>query len=480
MSIVARAALAIALMIGFYLLAIGLAAGLFWVPYAEVMYAQRIHVKMAVLCVVGGGMILWSIFPRVDRFEAPGPRLEADKHPRLFATLDDVARRTGQQMPAEVYLVGDVNAWVANRGGIMGFGSRRVMGIGLPLLQALTVSEMRGVLAHEFGHYHGGDTKLGPWVYKTRAAIGRTLENLASGGQVHGAMALLQIPFDLYGKLFLRVTHAVSRHQEYQADALAARTVGAKPLVSALEKVRSAAGAYNAYWRSEVVPVLGAGRLPPLAAGFGTFVVAPHVADAMARTLTEARQASADPYDTHPPLGERIAALAALPSGESPADDPPAITLLEDVGAMEHALLQSLAPDEKLAPVAWDAVGREVFLPEWKAVHEKRGAPLAAVAVPDLPVALADVHGLAARLFAPEPAPDDADARRRVVQSVTGMKVGLALHAAGWDVEALPGRPVEFVKGDTRVDPHAWVADLLEGRTDAEAWRTRCAEAGIA
>ena len=29
------------------------------------------------------------------------------------------------------------------------------------------------MLAHEFGHFYGGDTKLGPWIYKTRAAIGQ-------------------------------------------------------------------------------------------------------------------------------------------------------------------------------------------------------------------------------------------------------------------------------------------------------------------
>jgi heat shock protein HtpX len=44
-------------------------------------------------------------------------------------------------MPAEFYVVDDVNAWVAERGGVLGIGGRRVMGIGLPLLQALSVSE---------------------------------------------------------------------------------------------------------------------------------------------------------------------------------------------------------------------------------------------------------------------------------------------------------------------------------------------------
>jgi heat shock protein HtpX len=60
----------------------------------------------------------------------------------------------------------------------MGVGSRRVMGIGLPLLQLLSVSQFEAVLAHEFGHFHGGDTHIGPWIYRTRAGIGRTLSTL--------------------------------------------------------------------------------------------------------------------------------------------------------------------------------------------------------------------------------------------------------------------------------------------------------------
>ena len=69
--------------------------------------------------------------------------------------------------------MGEVNAWVADRGGILGFGSRRVMGLGLPLMSILTVSQFRAVLAHEFAHYYGGDTSSGPWVYKTKMAMMR-------------------------------------------------------------------------------------------------------------------------------------------------------------------------------------------------------------------------------------------------------------------------------------------------------------------
>src|SRR5882724_7141460 len=178
MSLTTRAIVAILLMLGFYLLALGLAAGLIWIPYADWVYANRVD-RIAIICIIGAGAILWSILPRFDRFKAPGPRITAAEQPRLFVEISNIARSVGQGMPRDVYLIPDVNAWVAQRGGIMGIGSHRVMALGLPLMALLTVSQFRAVVTHEFGHYYGGDTKLGPWVYRTRTAIIRTVSTLS-------------------------------------------------------------------------------------------------------------------------------------------------------------------------------------------------------------------------------------------------------------------------------------------------------------
>jgi Zn-dependent protease with chaperone function len=227
-SLQGRAALAVALLIGFYLLALGIAGGLLYIPYAEWTYADRVTGRILVFCVASAFAILRGIVPRPDQFDPPGPIVTEREQPRLFAVIRGVSKATDQAMPEEVYLVPDVNAFVAQRGGVMGFGSRRVMGIGLPLLESLTVPQFRAVIAHEFGHYRGGDTKLGPWVYKTRASIIRTLQSLARHS------SLLQKPFIWYGEAFSRLTLAISRQQEYVADELAARTTGAANLSQAL------------------------------------------------------------------------------------------------------------------------------------------------------------------------------------------------------------------------------------------------------
>lgn len=118
--------------------------------------------------------ILWSILPRRDRFEAPGPQLLPDDYPRLLREVEVIAQQMGQAMPRDVYLTPEVNAWVMERAGMLGIGNRRVMALGLPLLQMLTVSQLHGVIAHEFGHFYNGDTRLAPWVYQMRGRRGHS------------------------------------------------------------------------------------------------------------------------------------------------------------------------------------------------------------------------------------------------------------------------------------------------------------------
>jgi heat shock protein HtpX len=198
--------------------------------------------------------VLWSIFPRPDRFQPPGPALDRASCGRLFDLIDAVAASTNQPAPAEVFLLNEVNAFVSFRGGVMGFGSRRVMGVGWPLLQAMSTAELKAVLAHEFGHYVSGDVSLGPWIYKTRAAIDRAV----AGSQYR----FLAVMFVWYGRLFLRLTQAVSRRQEFLADEISARVAGADAAISALRRTSALAAAHPAYMYGDVMPVVQAGYLP--------------------------------------------------------------------------------------------------------------------------------------------------------------------------------------------------------------------------
>jgi heat shock protein HtpX len=486
LSIRTRAVLAVALLVGFYTLALAIAAALVYVPYAEWTYADRIHLKILLFCGVGAFLILKAIVPRPDRFDPPGPRLTADAHPRLLALVDEVARATDQAPPAEVYLVPEVNAFVAERGGTMGLGARRVMGIGLPLLEVLTVEELRAVIAHEFGHYVSGDTRLGPWIYKTRVALGRTLESVA------GHSAVLAKPFEWYGKAFLRVTHAVSRAQEFVADATAARVAGREAMKRALVRIAGGAGAFDVYWNSEVAPTLDHGFRPPLAAGFRQFLVAPSVAPEVSALVDRRLEdTTTDPYDTHPNLRDRLAALERLPDATRAitwrdGDDAPATALLSDVDGAEAALLATLTRRGTFAPIAWDAVPTTVLPIGWEEAVREAAPGFAGLTPERLPEIARDLNALALRLRLVPMAGAVRDEHRHRAAWLVGAAMSLALlgrvsagDPPGLRIEAPPGEPVRFVIGATELRPFAVCEQLGDGSLDAEAWAALCAATGI-
>ena len=475
-SLASRAVLAVLLMIGFYILAVAIACGLLYIPYAEMTYAHSLHFKLALICLLGALGILWSVLPRFDKFAPPGPQLTRDQHPRLFAELDGVAKSVNQAMPAEVYLVPDVNAWVMQRGGIMGFGSRRVMGLGLPLMRMLTCSQFRAVLAHEFGHYHGGDTKLGPWIYKTRGAIGRTLHSLGDG-------SWLQAPFLWYGKMFLRLTHAVSRRQEFVADELAARAVGAQALIGGLRTIHGVAPAFQAYWFQECAPVLNAGFRPPLTEGFQQFVQAGRVAEFINRKLDEElKTGKADPYDTHPPLKERIAAVEHLPAGSTGADDPPATTLLGDLAGLEIQLLATLVKPEhagKLQPIDWEGVSTRVYLPQWTALVQSNAAVLGGMTPEDMPRSAADLKALGQRLRAPDGKAVEDDNAEGLACATLGAALAVQSLERGGTAQTLPGQPISVTLGAAVLEPFEIPRARADGKVAPEDWQRQCRELRI-
>ena len=67
--IIGRAMLAVVLMIGFYILALGIASGLLWVPFAEFVYAHRITPKLAMICILGA-----TVPTRPSRIASPRSR----------------------------------------------------------------------------------------------------------------------------------------------------------------------------------------------------------------------------------------------------------------------------------------------------------------------------------------------------------------------------------------------------------------------
>ncbi|WP_043816769.1 M48 family metallopeptidase [Deinococcus maricopensis] len=464
-----RIALALLLMVLFYLLALGIAAALLSIPYWEWTTLHRVDLKLALFGLLGGGVVLYSIIPRRETFQAPGPQVTPATQPQLFRELRRVASATGQRMPDEVYLLPDVNAWVAD------YGRRRILAIGLPLMHLLTVSQFRAVLAHEFGHYSGGDTRLGAWIYRVRKSMARTVHELNEFGHI------LRHPFRWYTLGFLKLTYAISRAQEFEADRVAARVTSPQALMDGLQRVHSGGPAFAHYWQTETVPVLRSGYRAPLGLGFMHYLQTPDVAQWLETHQERAQAASSDPFDTHPTLTERLRAAARLPKRSAPDTDPPADTLLQDTESAEHALLQFLMEHrQELQPVEWADIGTQVWAPQWRERREHLREHLRGLTARDLPELARNPHTWTARRQRLAERGMDDNQTQASAWAAIGAALADAGVRAGFHVHALPGEAITLERGTDRFEPFQLTGGLAHGHVTPEAFVDALNRVGLA
>jgi Zn-dependent protease with chaperone function len=493
-SLVLWALLAVLLVLLSYVFSILLAVVCVYLPYLLLARIANFQVLLMLVCgTIVAAIILWSLIPRRDRFIAPGPALKLEQHPLLLAEIRHIATAFREPMPDAIYLTPQVNAWVARRGGVMGFRSRRIMAVGLPLMAILDVSQFRAVLAHEFGHYYSGDTSLGPWVYTARDAMVRTLQNLGSDSQIGewlsrfalgrliylGAFVALQF----YWKLYMRATQLISRRQEYRADELAGALAGSRSLATGLRRIEGGFVALTFYWSSEIIPVLEARCKVPIADGFARFVVVPEIAARIDEYVEEQlRTGSTSPSDSHPPLRDRIAALNAAAELKPEASDRPALSLLENIDELELELLSSLNPEiqaSELKPIAWEQVGAEVYVRSWRALVTEYADLIAKTRFSEIPEMVTDPSPLVARMRDPKGRLLTRDDRANRARSLLWMALALRLLKDGWKLRAEPGRFCLELGGE-QLSPPVIINEIQSGAMTSERWRERARELGIA
>ena len=477
MSPTARASIALGLMAGFYLLAVGSGVGLLALAWAALSVQGAGGLKVAFLSGLAGGTVLLSLRPRRDKFEAPGPTLTKDAQPELFTVIEDVARAANQEMPVEVYAIPDVNAWVSTRGGVLGFSGRRVMGLGIPLLHLLTVDQLKAVLAHEFGHYGGGDTNIGRLVYHTRLGLGRTL------AAVEGKS--IEALFNLYGKLVMRVSSAVSRHQEFAADAFAARATSGQDLADSLQKIDRQASLFPLFLHTNMQAVVEEGYWAPIGTGFSTFCAAPVFNDATVRVPSagdgEEYVAQETAYDSHPPTNQRVAALHLLePAPMRVADQRVAGSLLRESNQIEFELYKPRPSTvATLTYVAWEHVTPKVLVPRWQRIATERADILKQVRIESPPSAVGDVLRLGRSAGgAKVRAMDDADVMQHVLFAIA-CGVMTRLIERGWTPATSPNLFCEVVRGEARIDPMRHIYAIGHGAAPADEWTAFCAKEGL-
>jgi len=189
----------------------------------------------------------------------------AQSEPQLFRFLFRLADETGAPRPHRVFLSPRVNACVFYDLSLLNFffPSKKNLEIGLPLVNALTVSELKAVLAHEFGHFAQRSMALGNWVYiaqqiaahiiAKRDALDNFLRFLSNvdlrvawfGWILRLIVWSLRATMETIFNLVLLAQRALSREMEFQADLVAVSVTGSDALIHALHKLQAADEAWD-------------------------------------------------------------------------------------------------------------------------------------------------------------------------------------------------------------------------------------------
>ncbi|WP_436522999.1 M48 family metalloprotease [Actinoplanes sp. HUAS TT8] len=272
------------------------------------------------------------------------PRADA---PELWALVDGASAAAGVSSPAGLIVVADAAVVVGERTRALGLlGGRRDLYVGLPLLQAWDSGRLRAAVTHELAH---GSARLGRWAplaYRGRVAIGRLAPRWGRGRNPAGAV------FRAYGEIYRRWDAPFSRAQEMAADRAAAEHAGVAAAAGALRDLPVLAGMQRLFHAEYVGPGWQAGHVPEDV--FGGFL---RVLAARGEDVAILRARGAEPggaWDTHPPLVERLAALAppvttslaTSPSGVPASGVPASAEVSTDAGVSESGSESAVATSE--------------------------------------------------------------------------------------------------------------------------------------
>ena len=98
--------------------------------------------------------LLKPLFYRDPKDEGKPQRLKESAEPFLFEYVEAICDSVGAPVPKSIRVNCDVNASASLRRGFSSlFSNDLTLTIGLPLVAGMTVRELTGVLAHEFGHF---------------------------------------------------------------------------------------------------------------------------------------------------------------------------------------------------------------------------------------------------------------------------------------------------------------------------------------
>jgi Zn-dependent protease with chaperone function len=254
-------------LVAFLALYFGLVAGSAYLVYASWTLWDWGLLKIGALA--GSGMLflflLKGLFKRNQLDVSDMVEIREREQPTLFAFIKKLCEESNSPIPGKVYLSADVNAGVFYPRSLLTlfWPVRKNLVVGLGLVNVLNLTELKAVLAHEFGHFAQSSMRLGRYVYVANQVMhdmvfGRDFWDRAINKWCE---IDIRLSFPAWGlKLvvwMLRkvlsgafkginlLNQALSREMEFDADLNAVRLTGSDALIAALWKVERGSIAWN-------------------------------------------------------------------------------------------------------------------------------------------------------------------------------------------------------------------------------------------
>lgn len=276
------------------------------------MVVGRIPIKLVAILIIGALLTVYkmirSLFVRVDH-EDPGRALREDEAPLLWALARDVARAMSTRPVDEIRVTPGTEVAVYEKGSFterMNDKGKRILILGVGVLNGFKQSGFRAVLAHEYGHLSHRDTAGGDVALRVNSDMIKFAQALILSGQAVPWNIAFQF-LRAYHFIFRRISHGATRLQEVMADRVAVRNYGAPAFQEGLTHVirRQVEFEDVAYW--EVTDAAKANR-----AIQNIYELSPSSAERVDEKISEEMNRPTSEDATHPSPGERFRLAARI------------------------------------------------------------------------------------------------------------------------------------------------------------------------
>ena len=255
-----------------------------------------------------------SLFLKIEA-EDPGRPLTLDDAPGLWDLTRNVASTLNTRTVDEIRVTPGTDLSVYEKGTWREKSSdraRRILVLGVGVLNGFELNAFRAVLAHEYGHFSHRDTAGGEVALRVNGDMFKFARAMILSGQNvwwNPAFHFLRI----YDFIFRRISHGATRLQEILADRVAAARYGAQSFEEGLKHVIRKSCEFRVLANRELGESANLGR-----ALQNLYELSPSAEDNLDQVINESLRRKTTEDDTHPSPNDRFELTRRVPSQTEP------------------------------------------------------------------------------------------------------------------------------------------------------------------